>query len=219
MRPPAEERRLRPTYKVPPATAQTARGAWHRGDKPRRERDASRPASRHLSPSMPLPKGGEVSITYTCDYCGEPITGSQQYVVANVSDSRSPRQKLAEGEREWHGGWAGHYHAVECFGRLDEALAMIKSTMPSLEARGTLKEYEVRQQREKFTRPGESIQELEISQRAYRLLSRREIYTIDRLAEMPRGDLMAIPGMGWKSLQEITDALEQRGLNLRGEER
>ena len=61
------------------------------------------------------------------------------------------------------------------------------------------------------------IEELELGVRSYNCLKRVGIETIGDLVTKSEGELAAIPNFGKKSIDEVVETLNQRGLNLRGD--
>jgi DNA-directed RNA polymerase subunit alpha len=61
------------------------------------------------------------------------------------------------------------------------------------------------------------IEELEIGVRAYNCLKRAGIQTVGDLVQRSESELNAIPNFGKRSTDEVKDALNALGLNLREE--
>ena len=59
------------------------------------------------------------------------------------------------------------------------------------------------------------IEELELGVRSYNCLKRAGIQTVGDLISKSEGELAAIPNFGKKSIDEVVETLNQRGLNLR----
>ena len=59
------------------------------------------------------------------------------------------------------------------------------------------------------------IEELELGVRSYNCLKRAGIQTVGDLISKSEGELNAIPNFGKKSIDEVIETLEARGLNLR----
>jgi DNA-directed RNA polymerase subunit alpha len=59
------------------------------------------------------------------------------------------------------------------------------------------------------------IEELELGVRSYNCLKRAGIQTVGDLISKSEGELNAIPNFGKKSIDEVVETLNQRGLNLR----
>ncbi len=59
------------------------------------------------------------------------------------------------------------------------------------------------------------IEELELGVRSYNCLKRGGIQTVGQLLERSEAELAAIPNFGKKSIQEVIDVLEDRGLALK----
>jgi len=59
------------------------------------------------------------------------------------------------------------------------------------------------------------IEELELGVRSYNCLKRAGIQTVGELLEKSEGELNAIPNFGRKSIEEVIETLEARGLSLR----
>lgn len=159
-----------------------------------------------------------MTLKTVCNYCGEEPEDNMYVEVSGRG--WEPGSKLYT--NVYYGHYCttgGGYGEPSCYERVREAIKLVNAVGPTLDGIETLPEHEVRRQRERHARPGESIGELAVGPRAYNLLLRADLYTIDVVTAKSRGELMAIPGMGWKSLREVEEALEQRGLKLRDEER
>ncbi len=68
-----------------------------------------------------------MSLTYTCDFCGEPIANDIPYVTLNGNGERSAEF--------WRTGYVGHYHAdpaMGCWTRMLEAIRLTDA--PQLDA-------------------------------------------------------------------------------------
>lgn len=63
------------------------------------------------------------------------------------------------------------------------------------------------------------IEELELSERPRNCLKRAQINTIGELVQQTEDDLLAITNFGQKSLDEVLQKLDERGLSLRSKER
>ena len=61
------------------------------------------------------------------------------------------------------------------------------------------------------------IEELELGVRSYNCLKRAGIQTVGDLVSKSEGELNAIPNFGKKSIDEVIETLEQRGLGLRND--
>ena len=61
------------------------------------------------------------------------------------------------------------------------------------------------------------IEELEIGVRAYNCLKRAGVQTIGDLTAKSHSELTAIPNFGERSIEEVIEALQQLGLDLRAE--
>jgi DNA-directed RNA polymerase subunit alpha len=61
------------------------------------------------------------------------------------------------------------------------------------------------------------IEELELGVRSYNCLKRAGIQTVGDLVSKSEGELNAIPNFGKKSIDEVIETLETRGLGLRGD--
>ena len=59
------------------------------------------------------------------------------------------------------------------------------------------------------------IEELELTERPSNCLKRAQVHTIGELVERTADDLLAITNFGQKSLDEVTQKLDERGLTLR----
>ena len=64
---------------------------------------------------------------------------------------------------------------------------------------------------------GGAIESLGLSVRSGRCLEAEEIFTIDQLIYYTENDLLKVPNLGRRSLNEIKDRLAERGLKLRGQ--
>ena len=68
---------------------------------------------------------------------------------------------------------------------------------------------------QKLTDAGTDIEDLKLSVRTWRLLKREGIDTIEQLIKKTPNEITRVRGMGSRSYNEIIDALEARGLELR----
>jgi DNA-directed RNA polymerase subunit alpha len=62
------------------------------------------------------------------------------------------------------------------------------------------------------------IEELELGVRSYNCLKREGIQTVGDLVSKTEAELLNIPNFGKKSIDEVKEKLEERGLSLRGED-
>lgn len=62
---------------------------------------------------------------------------------------------------------------------------------------------------------GTSLEDLELPVRTYHILKREGIDTIEQLIRKTQNEVIKIRGMGARSYNEIVEALERRGLQLR----
>ena len=62
------------------------------------------------------------------------------------------------------------------------------------------------------------IEELELGVRSYNCLKREGIQTIGDLVSKTEAELLNIPNFGKKSIDEVKEKLDGRGLALRGED-
>ena len=62
------------------------------------------------------------------------------------------------------------------------------------------------------------IEDLDLSERPRNCLKRAQINTIGELVERTEDDLLAITNFGQKSLEEVVQKLDERGLSLRVKE-
>jgi DNA-directed RNA polymerase subunit alpha len=60
------------------------------------------------------------------------------------------------------------------------------------------------------------IEDLDLSVRSFNCLKRQGVNTIGQLTECTEADLLNIRNFGAKSIEEVKDKLQQRGLNLKG---
>ena len=65
---------------------------------------------------------------------------------------------------------------------------------------------------------GKSVEELELSERPRNCLKRARVDTIGQLVQKTEDDLLAITNFGSKSLDEVVQKLDERGLSLRVKE-
>lgn len=63
-----------------------------------------------------------------------------------------------------------------------------------------------------------TIEELDLSERPRNCLKRAQVHTVGQLLEKSEDDLLAITNFGQKSLDEVIEKLDARGLKLRGHE-
>jgi DNA-directed RNA polymerase subunit alpha len=59
------------------------------------------------------------------------------------------------------------------------------------------------------------IEELELGVRSYNCLKRAGVQTVGDLVRKTRGELNAIPNFGSKSIEEVIETLQGRGLDLK----
>ena len=59
------------------------------------------------------------------------------------------------------------------------------------------------------------IEELELGVRSYNCLKRAGVQTVGDLVQKSESELNAIPNIGRKSIEEVKETLEARGLSLR----
>jgi DNA-directed RNA polymerase, alpha subunit/40 kD subunit len=62
------------------------------------------------------------------------------------------------------------------------------------------------------------IEELELGVRSYNCLKREGIQTVGDLVTKTEAELLNIPNFGKKSIDEVKEKLDERGLSLRGED-
>jgi DNA-directed RNA polymerase subunit alpha len=62
------------------------------------------------------------------------------------------------------------------------------------------------------------IEELDLSERPRNCLKRAQIHTVGELVSKTEDDLLAITNFGQKSLDEVLQKLDERGLSLRGKQ-
>jgi DNA-directed RNA polymerase subunit alpha len=62
------------------------------------------------------------------------------------------------------------------------------------------------------------IEELDLSERPRNCLKRAQINTIGELVQRTPDELLAITNFGQKSLDEVAQRLDERGLSLRGKD-
>ena len=62
------------------------------------------------------------------------------------------------------------------------------------------------------------IEELDLSERPRNCLKRAQVNTVGELVQKSEDDLLAITNFGQKSLDEVLQKLDERGLSLRGRE-
>ena len=158
-----------------------------------------------------------MTLKTVCDYCGEEQEGNMYVEVGGRG--WEPGEKYTNVYYGHYCSRSAGYGESSCYERVVEAIHLVNAVGPTLDSIETLPDHEVRRQRARLTRPGESIGELDITVRTYKLFQRAELYTVDLLTAKSRGELMAMIGMGSKSLREVEEALQQRGLKLRDEER
>ena len=61
-----------------------------------------------------------------------------------------------------------------------------------------------------------AIEELDLSERPRNCLKRAQVNTVGELLQKSEDDLLAITNFGQKSLDEVIEKLDERGLSLRG---
>jgi len=60
------------------------------------------------------------------------------------------------------------------------------------------------------------IEDLDLSERPRNCLKRAQVNTVGELLQKSEDDLLAITNFGQKSLDEVIEKLDERGLSLRG---
>ena len=91
-----------------------------------------------------------MSITYTCNLCGEPIDRSDPMVVLNGDGERS--------SGHWRTGWVGHYHAdpdVGCWQRLLDMIRAADGRAPRLDTIPTASAESIADARARYRRGDE----------------------------------------------------------------
>jgi DNA-directed RNA polymerase alpha subunit len=63
----------------------------------------------------------------------------------------------------------------------------------------------------------EDVESLELTARSDKCLAANEIFTINQLLKCTENDLLKMPNLGRRSLNEIKDRLAERGLKLKGQ--
>jgi hypothetical protein len=88
-----------------------------------------------------------MSITYTCNLCGETIEGGSPLVVLNGDGERSANH--------WRSGWIGHYHAdptVGCWQRILDIIRAADGRAPRLDSIPTAADESIADARSKHRR-------------------------------------------------------------------
>ena len=60
------------------------------------------------------------------------------------------------------------------------------------------------------------IEQLDLSQRTYNCLKRSQITKVGQVMQMSEDELLSLRNFGQKSLDEVKQKLDERGLSLRG---
>ncbi|HEX8157095.1 MAG TPA: hypothetical protein VF526_06885 [Solirubrobacteraceae bacterium] len=88
-----------------------------------------------------------MSITYTCNVCGETIEGGSPRVVLNADGERSADH--------WRSGWIGHYHAdpsAGCWQRILDVIRAADGRAPRLDSIPTALDKSIADARRKHRR-------------------------------------------------------------------
>ncbi|MDU2109499.1 MAG: DNA-directed RNA polymerase subunit alpha C-terminal domain-containing protein, partial [Peptoniphilus lacydonensis] len=63
-----------------------------------------------------------------------------------------------------------------------------------------------------------TVEELDLSVRSFNCLKRAGINSVEELTNKTESEMMKVRNLGRKSLQEVTEKLEELGLSLKSEE-
>ena len=146
-----------------------------------------------------------MSVSYTCNLCGETIGNDEPFVMLTGNGDRS--------ENAWKTGWIGHYHSrspSDCWQAILDTVRATDGSERRLAAIPTASEDEI------FARRGELHRILltttdpfgDLSARTRDLLMRAGIDGTQGLrAILADGRLSEVPGIGPKRLEEIRTAV------------
>ncbi len=146
-----------------------------------------------------------MSITYTCNLCGETITDGEAFVALTGNGDRS--------ENAWKSGWIAHYHsrsANDCWKRILDVIRAADASERRLSAIPTATYDEILARRDMHQAPPAATDPFaNLSARTRELLERAGIDGIDGLrAILADGSVASVPGIGRRRLEEIRSALQ-----------
>lgn len=179
-----------------------------------------------------------MSITYTCDYCGEPIGENDPYVTFSVEGTHS--------DDRWSSGYVGHYHSdertgraairaiargeyaekepsgIDCWMEVDRAFRLIHgvgsdlTTLPTTEMPdGHPKPGDQRNpEYDEYQRRAESGTRLQslIPQAAIYGMRDWNIVTLEDVAQVDPAEVSRMRGVGAKTMALLESALDELGL-------
>lgn len=115
----------------------------------------------------------------------------------------------------WTNGTISAVDAISYGARiLIEHFSLFAGLSKDFDSKGILK---IRDERQKEKYLEMSIEELELSVRSYNSLKRAGIHTVAAMTDKTALDMMAVRNLGKKSLDEITEKLDELGLSLKEE--
>ncbi len=143
-----------------------------------------------------------MSITYTCNLCGETIGPDEPFVTLNGNGDRS--------ENAWKTGWIGHYHSrtpADCWQSILDVIRAADGSGRRLDGIPVATPEEI-EARRMTLRPRPLLVATDvfgdISPRTRELLMKAGIDGLDGLRSiLAEGRLADIPGIGPKRLREI----------------
>jgi hypothetical protein len=147
-----------------------------------------------------------MSITYTCNLCGETIATEEPFVTLNGNGDRS--------ENAWKTGWVGHYHArttPDCWQRVLDVVRAADGSHRRLDTIPTASFDEVAAWRGSLTRPLLLTSDpfMELVPHTRELLMRAGVDGTQALRViLADGRISEVPGIGPKRLEEIRAAVE-----------
>ncbi|MDX6690196.1 MAG: hypothetical protein QOG15_1653 [Solirubrobacteraceae bacterium] len=147
-----------------------------------------------------------MSITYTCNLCGETIAPDEPFVTLNGNGERS--------ENAWKSGWIGHYHsrsATDCWQGILDVVRAADGSDRRLAGIPTASDDEIAARRGTLHRLPLLTTDpfFGLSLRTRELLLKAGIDGAEGLrAILADGSVSGVPGIGPKRLIEIRAALE-----------
>jgi hypothetical protein len=147
-----------------------------------------------------------MSITYTCNLCGETIASDEPFVTLNGNGDRS--------ENAWKSGWVGHYHSrspSDCWHGILDVIRSADGSERRLSGIPTATADEIDARRGTLHRLPLLTTDpfFGISVRTRELLMKAGIDGSAGLrAILADGSVTGVPGIGPKRLEEIRTALE-----------